>query len=219
MQLFRCQCRRMRWGGERWHTLPHDRSHWSRWHIVYRRRIVRICQMFIVKAQSSPKKNQTLKLKSSWVLPYQAPYAAIVYQTSFLRRDFWYLNTGRAALLPRALLNPFAPFSAGQRVVYVLRSYRIRCVLYMRFSAPAKQIYYLTFGQSEQPFGILCIWTNFDCATDLARIPANTAAAAAYESDQLCNVFRANVINLRGKLPIVSSFAVCLWSFLNEVLR
>lgn len=176
-----------------------------------------VCKMnvlYIVKVQAAPK-NQTLKLR----LPYDAIPCTIVChtaQTSFLRRDFWYLNRARAASSPRALLNPFAPFSAGQRIVYVLyeHSYRI-CVslrLQNKFS-----IWLLAKASSL----LACCehWTNFDCATDLARIGNYT-----WESNSV-SVSRPNVINWRlsmeyfwlpallprGKLTIASSFAIWLW--------
>lgn len=159
---------------------------------------------YIVKAQAAPK-NQTLKLN----LPYEAIPCTILChtaQTSFLRRDFWYLN--RAASSPRALLNPFAPFSAGQRIVYVLyeHSYRI-CVslrLQNKFS-----IWLLAKASSLLAF---CEhWTNFDCATtDLDRIGSlsPTVSASPGRTWSTCgwawNIFGYQLWWLQARLPFGS---------------
>lgn len=181
---------------------------------------VRICKMFIVKAQPN------IEVEIELRLPKQAPYAAIlchtlpyscccfVYKTSFLRRDFWYLKRdgarvrARAALSPRALLNPFAPFFRWPtcRIRYIAPTLRIRivvtCVSLRLQKNKTKTNLLFDFWPKRAAFWhFVCIWTNFDCAWP--------ESAAAHESNQLWYVFRPNVIMEYGE--IADCKPVCLW--------
>lgn len=167
--------------------------------------------LYIVKAQAAPK-NQTLKLS----LPYEAIPCTILChtaQTSFLRRDFWYLN--RAASSPRALWTRLHPFPLANvsytycmstRIVYALHC---ACKTNFQFDFWPKRAAFWHFVNTEQ---ILIV------------PPTRPESAVAHESNSVC-ISRPNVINLRlsmeyfwlptlppgGKLTIVSSFAVWLW--------
>lgn len=206
---------------------PHDRSRWSwRWlrHIVYRRRRIVRSYLQNVYCKGAAKHwswNRVEAAIAGTIRCHTVPYIAILLlllfclQTSFLRRDFWYLKRdgarvrARAALSPRVLLNPFAPFFRWPtcRIRYVAPTLRIRIVVIcvsLRLQKKIKKYKFTIWllAKARAAFWhFVCIWTNFDCAWP--------ESAAAHESNQLRYVFRPNVIMEYGE--IADCKPVCLW--------